>query len=186
MTEWCGPRRCPWRRGIKRTGCCAPARKPTSPVSDEKRSFSGRTPSAPWKTALRFAFASLCFDRAWNLMKFGFAIAARMPMIANDDHQLDQRKSFLDKPLHWKHPFGNDEKEGEQATGQAKKSRRFRGGHGVVASRPATGCVPAVTGFVSPPSNHPAGRSLIMAQRARGGSRLVVSGHLKAAGVGQR
>src|SRR5438067_2428511 len=32
--------------------------------------------------ALRFAFASLCFDRAWNLMKFGIAIAARMPMIA--------------------------------------------------------------------------------------------------------
>src|SRR2546421_11388574 len=32
--------------------------------------------------ALRFAFASLCLDRAWNLMKFGIAIAARMPMIA--------------------------------------------------------------------------------------------------------
>src|SRR5437588_9047210 len=32
--------------------------------------------------ALRFAFASLCFERAWNLMKFGIAIAARMPMIA--------------------------------------------------------------------------------------------------------
>ena len=34
------------------------------------------------KEALRFAFASLCFDRAWNLMKFGMAMAARMPMIA--------------------------------------------------------------------------------------------------------
>src|SRR5262245_13354296 len=32
--------------------------------------------------AFRFAFASLCLDRAWNLMKFGIAIAARMPMIA--------------------------------------------------------------------------------------------------------
>src|SRR5438105_15883701 len=34
------------------------------------------------KAALRFAFASLCLERAWNLMKFGIAIAARMPMIA--------------------------------------------------------------------------------------------------------
>jgi hypothetical protein len=31
---------------------------------------------------LRFAFASLVFDRAWNLMKFGMAMAARMPMMA--------------------------------------------------------------------------------------------------------
>src|SRR5438067_8414212 len=29
-----------------------------------------------------FAFASLCFERAWNLTKFGMAMAARMPMIA--------------------------------------------------------------------------------------------------------
>ena len=34
------------------------------------------------KAAFRFAFASLCFERAWNLMKLGMAIAARMPMIA--------------------------------------------------------------------------------------------------------
>ena len=32
--------------------------------------------------AFRFAFASLCLARAWNLMKFGMAMAARMPMIA--------------------------------------------------------------------------------------------------------
>ena len=32
--------------------------------------------------AFRLAFASLCLERAWNLMKFGIAIAARMPMIA--------------------------------------------------------------------------------------------------------
>src|SRR6266404_8457735 len=56
--------------------------KPTSPVSDEKRSFSWKNAFCAVKTALRFAFASLCFDRAWNLMKFGIAIAARMPMIA--------------------------------------------------------------------------------------------------------
>src|SRR5438874_10194473 len=32
--------------------------------------------------ALRLALASLCFERAWNLMKLGMAMAARMPMIA--------------------------------------------------------------------------------------------------------
>src|SRR5579859_4181896 len=32
--------------------------------------------------ALRFDLASLCFERAWNLMKLGIAMAARMPMIA--------------------------------------------------------------------------------------------------------
>jgi len=48
----------------------------------EKRSFSWKNAFWAVKMAFRFAFASLCFDRAWNLMKFGIAIAARMPMIA--------------------------------------------------------------------------------------------------------
>ena len=33
-------------------------------------------------TAFRLVFASDCFDFAWNLMKFGTAMAARMPMMA--------------------------------------------------------------------------------------------------------
>src|SRR5712672_3001798 len=56
--------------------------KPTSPVSVEKRSFSWKKAFMAVNEAFRFAFASLCFDRAWNLMKLGIAIAARMPMIA--------------------------------------------------------------------------------------------------------
>src|SRR5581483_8182618 len=56
--------------------------KPTSPVSVEKRSFSWKNAFWAVKMAFRFALASLCFDRAWNLMKFGIAIAARIPMIA--------------------------------------------------------------------------------------------------------
>ena len=32
--------------------------------------------------AFRFALASLCFERAWNLMKLGTAMAAMIPMIA--------------------------------------------------------------------------------------------------------
>src|ERR1700704_1372463 len=32
--------------------------------------------------AFKLAFASDCLERAWNLMKFGMAIAARMPMMA--------------------------------------------------------------------------------------------------------
>src|SRR5258708_33935075 len=34
------------------------------------------------KAAFKFALASLCLERAWNLMKLGMAMAARMPMIA--------------------------------------------------------------------------------------------------------
>ena len=34
------------------------------------------------KKPFKFDLASPCFERAWNLMKFGIAIAARMPMIA--------------------------------------------------------------------------------------------------------
>src|SRR5881398_1029574 len=45
-------------------------------------SFSWTYAFSAVKAALRFAFASLCFERAWNLMKLGMAIAARMPMIA--------------------------------------------------------------------------------------------------------
>src|SRR5882672_6399310 len=44
----------------------------------------------------------------------------------NDDHQLDERKALLDKLLHWSAPFRKRWKEGEQATGQTKKSRRSR------------------------------------------------------------
>src|SRR5437763_8521654 len=45
-------------------------------------SFSWTYAFSAVKAALRLALASLCFERAWNLMKFGMAIAARMPMIA--------------------------------------------------------------------------------------------------------
>src|SRR5712671_284595 len=48
----------------------------------EYLSFSWKYAFMAVNEAFRFAFASLCFDRAWNLMKFGIAIAARMPMIA--------------------------------------------------------------------------------------------------------
>src|SRR5713101_9906999 len=56
--------------------------KPISVTTDEYRSFSWWNALIAVKDAFRFTFASLCFDRAWNLMKFGIAIAARMPMIA--------------------------------------------------------------------------------------------------------
>src|SRR5436305_4158250 len=48
----------------------------------EKRSFSAEKAFCAVNIAFRFAFASLCFERAWNLTKFGMAMAARMPMIA--------------------------------------------------------------------------------------------------------
>src|ERR1700693_2639999 len=56
--------------------------------------------------ALRFAFASLCFDRAWNWMKFGMAIAARMPMIATTIISSIRvkplcRKRFIWSPFPW-------------------------------------------------------------------------------------
>ena len=45
-------------------------------------SFSWMYAFSAVNAAFRFALASLCFERAWNLMKFGMAMAARMPMIA--------------------------------------------------------------------------------------------------------
>src|SRR5436305_13976553 len=48
----------------------------------EKRSFSAEKAFCAVNIAFRFAFASLCFERAWNLTKFGMAMAARMPMMA--------------------------------------------------------------------------------------------------------
>src|SRR6266404_2635861 len=97
--------------------------KPTSPVSDEKRSFSWKNAFCAVKTALRFAFASLCFDRAWNLMKFGIAIAARMPMIATTIISSISVKpfwtSFFIGGLHGR----NDGTKLEQAPGQARKRR---------------------------------------------------------------
>src|SRR3954471_15518308 len=48
----------------------------------ENLSFSAENAFCAVNIALRFAFASLCLDRAWNLTKFGMAMAARMPMMA--------------------------------------------------------------------------------------------------------
>src|SRR6267142_1918546 len=97
--------------------------KPTSPVSDEKRSFSWKNAFCAVKMALRFAFASLCFDRAWNLMKFGIAIAARMPMIATTIIS-----SISVKPFWTSFFIGVSVEERrtkvEQAPGQARKSPR--------------------------------------------------------------
>src|SRR3982750_1147742 len=51
-------------------------------MSVENLSFSAAYAFWAVNIALVFAFASLCFERAWNFVKFGMAIAARMPMIA--------------------------------------------------------------------------------------------------------
>src|SRR4051812_38127071 len=51
-------------------------------MSVENLSFSAAYAFWAVNIAFVFAFASLCFERAWNLVKFGMAIAARMPMIA--------------------------------------------------------------------------------------------------------
>ncbi len=56
--------------------------KPMSCTKVEYLSFSWKYAFMAVNEAFRFALASLCFERAWNLMKFGMAIAARMPMIA--------------------------------------------------------------------------------------------------------
>ena len=48
------------------------------------------------KTAFRLVFASDCFERAWKRMKFGIAIAARIPMIATTIISSIRVKPFLD------------------------------------------------------------------------------------------
>src|SRR6266850_3223804 len=130
--------------------------KPTSPVSDEKRSFSWKNAFCAVNTALRFAFASLCFDRAWNLMKFGIAIAARMPMIATTIINSISVKPFWTS-LFIGAPLWKRWEEGEQATGQAMKSRRsaevtvwWRVGQRQDVSRRDRICQPTL--------DHPAGR----------------------------
>src|SRR6266404_1439892 len=110
--------------------------KPISPVSDEKRSFSWKKAFCAVKTALRFAFASLCFARAWNLMKFGIAIDARMPMIATTIISSISVKPFWTSFFIGVPPWKNDGKKWSKLRARQEESS-FHGvrGSGLGAKR---------------------------------------------------
>jgi hypothetical protein len=55
--------------------------------------FSPKYAVSAVKTAFRFVLASDCFDFAWNLRKFGMAIAEDADD-RHDDHQLDEGEAF--------------------------------------------------------------------------------------------
>src|SRR5947199_5984559 len=76
--------------------------------------------------AFRLAFASLCLDRAWNLMKFGIAIAARMPMIATTIISSISVKPFCSFLIIWSSVVGTDCGTVEQGAGQSTKVNDFK------------------------------------------------------------
>jgi len=56
--------------------------KPISETSVENRSLSAANAFCAVNIAFKFTRASDCFERAWNLLKLGTAMALRMPTIA--------------------------------------------------------------------------------------------------------